>query len=94
MKVLNLGCPKGQGMVVSTFLPSTQEEFQAILVYSVSSRTDRAVTQRNPVSKLQPPPKNSPKGIILIIALMEQEKKPCSPNGKDLDCIYLLCISA
>ena len=43
-----------QGVVACTFNPSTQEagqvdlcEFEASLVYRVSSRTDRAVSQRN-----------------------------------------------
>jgi hypothetical protein len=46
------------GMVVHTFNPSTWEaeaggfEFEASLVYRVSSRTAKA-TQRNPVSKNQ-----------------------------------------
>jgi hypothetical protein len=47
------------GMVAHTFNPSIQEaeagkfiEFEASLVYRVSSRTARA-TQRNPVSKTQ-----------------------------------------
>jgi hypothetical protein len=42
------------GVVAHAFSPSTQEisEFEASLVYTVSSRTARA-TQRNPVSKNQ-----------------------------------------
>ena len=54
------------GMVAHTFNPSTWEgrgrqisEFEASLVYRVSSRTTRA-TQRNPVSK------NQKKKLILI----------------------------
>jgi hypothetical protein len=51
---------KKAGVVVHTFNPSTQEaeagrqisEFEASLVYRVSSRTARAI-QRNPVSKTQ-----------------------------------------
>ena len=42
-------------VVAHTFNPSTQEaeasEFKASLVYRVSSRTPRAVTERNPVLK-------------------------------------------
>jgi hypothetical protein len=48
-----------RGMVAHTFNPSTREargrwisEFEASLIYKVSSRTARA-TQRNPVSKNQ-----------------------------------------
>ena len=47
-------------MVVHSFIPSTWEvgadrcEFQASLSYKVSSRTARAVTQRNPVLNLPP----------------------------------------
>ena len=34
-------------------------EFEASLVYRTSSRTARAVTQRNPVSKQNKPPKTN-----------------------------------
>jgi hypothetical protein len=37
--------------VAQVFNPSTLSEFETILVYKVSSRTARAVVQRNPVSK-------------------------------------------
>jgi hypothetical protein len=48
-------CGSGRAVVAHAFKPSTWEgrrisEFEASLVYSVSSRTARA-TQRNPVSK-------------------------------------------
>jgi hypothetical protein len=67
--VLNLcvktPCISRAGVVAHAFNPSTQEgrgrqisEFEASLVYKVSSRTARA-TQRNPVSKPLPPPKKT-----------------------------------
>lgn len=48
------------------------------MVYKVGSGTDRAVTQRNPVSKIQSLPRKSPKGRIHISVLMKQEKNPCN----------------
>ena len=50
---------KKSGVVALTFNPRTQKEgrqismFEASLVYKVSSKTVRAITQRNPVSKNQ-----------------------------------------
>jgi hypothetical protein len=50
----------GVGVVTHTFNPSTRQisEFEASLVYRVSSRTARA-TQTNPVLKPCPPPQMS-----------------------------------
>jgi hypothetical protein len=57
------------GMVAHAFNPSTRgrgrriSEFEASLVYRVSSRTARA-TQRNPVSKTPPPKKTKKKFLV------------------------------
>jgi hypothetical protein len=68
---------RGLGMVVHAFNPSTREagrgrrisEFEASLVYKVSSRTARAI-QRNPVSENKKPNKTKTKN-----------KKGCSCNS-------------
>jgi hypothetical protein len=63
IKIFLLKKMRKPGVVAHAFNPSTREaeageslEFEASLVYKVSSRTARAI-QRNPVSKPKPKPK-------------------------------------
>jgi hypothetical protein len=73
---------KQPGVVAHTFNPSTREaeigwisEFEASLVYRVSSRTARA-TQRNPVSKNQKGALETGKRMERQIEVKEEEKRP------------------
>jgi hypothetical protein len=68
---LGLRSKAGPGVVAHTFNPSTPEaeagwtsEFEASLVYKVSSRTARAI-QRNPVLENQKPAKQTKNKIIM-----------------------------
>ena len=73
----------GRGMVAHAFNPSTREggrgrrisEFEASLVYRVSSRTARAI-QRNPVSKKQNQNKTKNKGKHIKWGLQCQRLSP------------------
>ena len=74
--------PKVPGMVAYAFNPSTRRgrgrwisEFEASLVYKVSSRTARDI-QRNPVSKNQKTKQDSAQAILLLVSTFSAQAKP------------------